>query len=180
MGSGTWTKNLQGLLRVRTYGFAAQGLATVKNTSGSALSTGTGGNSDDLSTTKITALYFRNSSSPSYGYDGLAVVFGSGSTEPSTEDVQLQSPLSSLAYRAVTNGAYKFETGTGVITRDVKVTVQNTSASQVKIAEWGILAYCGSNNTLLYRELLDAPVTLEQFESATLEMTVTLNLTRED
>ncbi len=73
----------------------------------------------------------------------------------------------------------------GTVTRTITVSVQNTGSNNVTLREWGIFGvirtqvYASSciATALLYREVLDSPVTLGQYQAATLELTVSLTLT---
>lgn len=193
--AGVWTNNLEGFLRAKALGYAAPGYATVYNRSGNAVTSPNPGASvynHDFLATKITGLEVKTSTgTPSDGgvlsADGthIGIRFGSGSTAPSATDYNLASSITTaLTVVSVSNGQYVFANGVG--TRTITITVQNQGATTRTIAEWGIegyLYYFTSSSSssyvsqyiLLYRDVLDTPVTLAQYESAT--FTVTLELT---
>lgn len=198
MGTGVWTNNLKGLLRANAYGLAWPGIATITNTVGTVLQgdvpVGSGG--DGAYETHIvgalTGLAFHLSRLGGFYRDGsrnLLLRFGSGTSAPAVTDVNLNQELSGLTRVAITNGTRTFNKETGVISRPVSITVQNPSTTPAVIREWGI--FCGTTYSynspnsetimyMLYRELLDTPVTLNQYESAKLDLTVTLTLDLEE
>lgn len=201
MGTGVWTNNLKGLLRVNAYGLAWPGIATITNTTGTVRqedvdsSNNSQSQDDDLASTpivgNITALTFCRDYYP-YGSNArrsLAIHFGSGTSTPAVTDVNLNQDLLALTRVAITNGTRTFNKETGVISRPVSITVQNPSTTPAVIREWGIFtgvsltiksASVTNELYMLYRELLDTPVTLNQYESAKLELTVTLTLDLEE
>lgn len=198
MGTGVWTNNLKGLLRVNAYGLAWPGIATITNTAGTVLQgdVPVGSGSDGAYETHIvgalTGLAFYRDRVGGYYRDGsrnLLLRFGSGTSVPAATDVNLNQELAGLTRVAITNGTRTFNKETGVISRPVSLTVQNPSTTPAVIREWGIFSeatysYNSANSEtityMLYRELLDSPVTLNQYESAKLELTVTLTLDLEE
>lgn len=198
MGTGVWTNNLKGLLRVNAYGLAWPGIATITNTAGTvrqsdvSISTNTTGYYEGHIVGALTGLAFYLHRTCAFTRDGtrsLFLRFGSGTSAPAATDVNLNQELSGLTRVAITNGTRTFNKETGVISRPVSITVQNPSTTPAVIREWGIftgITHSGAGadsedvTYLLYRELLDTPVTLNQFESAKLELTVTLTLDLEE
>lgn len=198
MGTGVWTNNLKGLLRVNAYGLAWPGIATITNTSGTVLQADISSGSSSYGSVELhivgalTGLAFyrdRVGAASNRGDRSLVLRFGSGTSTPAVTDVNLNQELAGLTRVAITNGTRTFNKETGVISRPVSITVQNPSTTPAVIREWGIfsgIAYLNAGTTsedtiyLLYRELLDTPVTLNQYESAKLELTVTLTLDLEE
>lgn len=198
MGTGVWTNNLKGLLRVNAYGLAWPGIATITNTAGTvrqedvtidANGSGIGFDESHISG-PLTGLAFSNGRFPWTASDpALFLRFGSGASTPAVTDVNLNQEMAGLTRVAITNGTRTFNKETGVISRPVSITVQNPNTTPAVIREWGIFDWVRSLNVgnvretdvyLLYRELLDTPVTLNQYESAKLELTVTLTLDLEE
>lgn len=201
MGTGVWTNNLKGLLRVNAYGLAWPGIATITNTAGTVRQEDASGSNYNQTENyglvsvpivgNITALTFCRDYYP-YGANSrrsLAIRFGSGTSVPAVTDVNLNQELAGLTRVAITNGTRTFNKETGVISRPVSITVQNPSTTPAVIREWGIFtgiswatqpASVSNELYMLYRELLDTPVTLNQYESAKLDLTVTLTLDLEE
>lgn len=194
MGTGVWTNNLKGLLRVNAYGLAWPGIATITNTAGTVLQSDISFPFSD-STAEVhhvgalTGLAFYPGRSGGTTTRSLLFRFGSGTSAPAMTDVNLNQELAGLTRVAITNGTRTFNKETGVISRPVSITVQNPSATPAVIREWGIFSGVAHSNNgansegsiyMLYRELLDTPVTLNQFESAKLDLTVTLTLDLEE
>lgn len=108
-----------------------------------------------------------------------AVRFGTSDTAAAVTDINLGNPWSSgLSYINATAGALSWNGDT--VSRTYTVTIQNTAAATVTVREFGIFAYVytGSSYTysLLYREVLDEPVTLTEYDSATLSFTISMEL----
>lgn len=195
MGTGVWTNNLKGLLRANAYGLAWPGIATITNTAGTVLQKDIYTNNsfgEMRMAAALTGLLFtkeRRHPDNSGTYRSLSIRFGSGTSTPAATDVNLNQELAVLTRVAITNGTRTFNKETGVISRPVSLTVQNPSVTPAVIREWGIFTginYVGNSATdeeniiALYRELLDTPVTLNQYESAKLDLTVTLTLDLEE
>lgn len=112
-----------------------------------------------------------------------ALIFGTGDTALSSDQVALATKWTSNVSRvSITNGTISYNDTTHTASRVIKATVQNTGSLPVTIREWGITGrgVRGTNNypeVLLYRALLDEPVTLAQYESATLTVTISIQLT---
>lgn len=113
----------------------------------------------------------------------LFVRFGQSDTTPSASDYNLGDPVTTgLSYISVSNGGIQINGDTA--SRTYRVTVQNTAAASVTLREFGLFVYCNyvsgesgySNYCMIYREVLDTPVTLAQYETATITFTVSLTL----
>ena len=101
------------------------------------------------------------------GYTFLA--FGSGTTEPTADDYTLESPISTLTASSVTCG----KTTTG---KQYTQVITNGTSEAIDISEFALLTYVGVDGSgsetihssiMLYREVLDTPVTLEPGQTAT-------------
>ncbi len=170
MPEGVWTNNWQGVKNALLCGFVRRDWSSVFDAGGNLIQRYQGG---------LPLTEFSNANS--VGSTNPVLVFGTGIRPPAATDRALASKWSSGISRvAVENGELLFDETTHTASRLVKATVQNTGSSPVTVTEWGI-AGCGYRNgtceVLLYRALLDSPVTLQQYESATLSVTVTVQLT---
>lgn len=111
--------------------------------------------------------------------DRNAIRFGTSDTAPAATDIDLGTPWSSgLTYVEATSGNMTWSGNTA--SRTFTVTVQNTAAASVTVREFGLFAYVVSGGSysysMLYREVLDTPVTLAQYDSATLTFTVSMTI----
>ena len=107
-----------------------------------------------------------------------AIVFGSGNGTPAATDFCLSAKWTANISRVSLSQSESYDDTTHTKTKNVTCTVQNTGTSAVTIREWGIeSAIYGGSHILLYRALLDTPVTLAQYESATFTCTISLRLT---
>ena len=173
--AGLWLDNWRGLRNSALIGgaVAADGKCTAYTTGGQLAYLPSG------SFTSPCAARIANSRSTSAsGY--LTVRFGTSNTAPTQTDRDLGSPITSnLSYVAasVNTGSWSGNT----YTRDYTVTIQNTATASVTIREYGLFVPAqygnGSNgDVMLYREVLDSPVTVGQYESATINFSVSMTL----
>lgn len=112
---------------------------------------------------------------PSFGYN-LACTFlgyGSGDTEPTADDYNLESVISTLTG----SGATQVITATG---KQYTQVVTNETADTITVKEIGLYALFwsaeipGLRPALLYREVLDAPVTLQPGQTNTFTVELVL------
>lgn len=196
--AGLWTKNLQGVQRASAIGFAEQGYATIINRNGQPITTqkatGSASPSSGFVGTYLSQLYVSASSTYPGGYAGrtfYGIIFGSGNTAPSVDDVDLVATVEPTI-NSVVRGDFQYSNG--VASRTMQITIQNPNALPMTIAEWGLIGLAASNNTsyyssitssnkaehaLLYRAVLDVPVTLQQFETATFTLTLQMTIAAE-
>ncbi len=122
---------------------------------------------------------FANSNEGGGGTTGAsnAVVFGSGVGTPDASDYCLAAKWTSNISRVSLSQSASYDDATHTKTKTVTCTVQNTGSAAVTIREWGIEGYVIGQHVLLYRALLDTPVTLQQYESATFTCTISMRLT---
>lgn len=108
------------------------------------------------------------------------VRFGTSADTPSASDWNLGDPVTSgLTYVEVANSAKSYDAQTGLVTMTSTVAVMNSMAGSMTIKEWGLFGYfsgtpsSGANTrvVLLYRGVLDQPITLEH--NWTLQLTIT-------
>ena len=110
--------------------------------------------------------------------DNMWITLGSGDTAPAPTDYAVERPLSGISYLSVINEKPTWNTSTGVVSNVIKLTVQNTNASAVTVKEWGVFVQPGNTGKfMIYRGLLDSPVTLNATQSATLTLTRSVTLT---
>ena len=176
--AGTWTRNWRAFRNIMLMGSHHNGLSTVRNIEGITVADRS---SDNLSATSPLGLY-NNDLGSATGINGIKL--GPGNTAPTAADYALEQPAN-INYLSCAVGAPVYDDSVGTVTRIITVSVQNTGSESVRIREWGIfgtirtLSYSSNNiaTALLYREVLDSPVTLGQYQAATLELTLSLTLT---
>ena len=176
--AGTWTKNWRAFRNIMLMGSHHNGLSTIRNTEGVTVADRS---SDNLSATSPLGTYSNDQSSSNAS---SSIRLGTGSTAPTAADYALEQ-AASVNYLSCAVGAPVYDDSVGTVTRTITVSVQNTGSENVTIREWGIfgtvrtMASYSSNvaTALLYREVLDSPVTLGQYQAASLELTVSLTLT---
>lgn len=176
--AGVWTNNWRAFRNIMLMGSHHNGLSTVVNTDGVTVADRF---NENISATSPVGVYFTDLSGTN---SGGGIRLGTGNTPPSATDYNLESsaPLNYLTC-ATTTPVYNDQDGT--ITRTVTISVQNQTGNPVTIREWGVYGtvrtvvyYSNAVTTaLLYREVLDSPVTLANYQTATVEVTLTLTLT---
>ena len=183
--SGVWTNNWQGVKNLMILGYAYPGLSTVKDKSGNTVTL------DDATKSYLATSPFsahrKHASSNTYA-PATEVLLGSGDTAPAATDCDLETPITSgLTCSLVTNNSVTWDTEHGKATRHIFVTVQAGAAAKT-IKEWGLYSILGSktatastsNNSsgdiLVYRALLDTPVELDAYESAVLDLELSITL----
>jgi len=121
-----------------------------------------------------------NSSSTSA--EALTVRFGTSNTPPTGEERNLGSPwTNNLKYVKTTRSNLTWNGNTA--SRTYTVTVQSEASGSEVIREFGLFCHgirTSSSNgcdILLYHEILDEPITLNQFETATISFTVSMTFT---
>lgn len=170
--SGVWTSNWEGIKNYLLCGFVRDGWSTIKDENGNIAD----GYSGATPMGDYQNLNYPTTNAP-------VIIFGTGSTAPSVNDLGLAHKWTTNISRiSLTNGSRIYDDTTHTATKTITTTVQNTGSNPVTITEWGIVgrAWRGTNNNfdvLMYRALLDTPVTLNQYESATLTVTITVQLT---
>ena len=176
--AGTWTKNWRAFRNIMLMGSHHNGLSTIRNTEGVTVADRS---SDNLSATSPLGTYNNDQGTPNAA---SSIRLGTGSTAPTAADYALEQ-LANISYLSCAVGAPVYDNSAGTVTRTITVSVQNTGSESVTIREWGIfgtvrtMANYSSNvaTALLYREVLDSPVTLGQYQAASLELTLSLTLT---
>ena len=173
--AGTWTRNWRAFRNIMLMGSHRNGLSTIRNIDGVTVADRY---NDNLTATSPLGLFSNDQGTST---SSCSIRLGTGNTAPTTADYQLEQ-RANVNYLSCAVGAPVYDLSVGTVTRTVTVSVQNTGAENITIREWGIF---GSVRTyvsciataLLYREVLESPVTLGQYQAATLELTMTLTLT---
>ena len=176
--AGTWTKNWRAFRNLMLMGSHHNGLSTIRNTDGVTVA--------DRYTDNMTCTSPLGTYNNDMGTSGSAccIRLGTGNTAPAATDYALEQPAQ-INYLSCAVGAPVYDDSVGTVTRTITVSVQNTGSNNVTLREWGIFGvirtqvYASTSiaTALLYREVLDSPVTLGQYQAATLELTVSLTLT---
>lgn len=170
--TGVWTDNWSGVKNYMLCNFVRDGWSTIYGADGQLITVYEGA----LPLNDFTNGNTASGTSP-------ALIFGTGNTALSSDQVALATKWTSNISRVtVTNGTISYDENTHTASRTIRATIQNTGSLAVTIREWGISGRGrrGANNypeVLLYRALLDEPVTLAQYESATLTVTISMQLT---
>ena len=176
--AGTWTKNWRAFRNLMLMGSHHNGLSTIRNTDGVTVA--------DRYTDNMTCTSPLGTYNNDMGTSGSAccIRLGTGNTAPAATDYALEQPAQ-INYLSCAVGAPVYDDSVGTVTRTITVSVQNTGSENVTIREWGIfgairtLASYSSNvaTAPLYRGVVDSPVTLGQYQAASLELTLSLTLT---
>lgn len=176
--AGAWTNNWRAFRNIMLMGCVKNGFSTIVLQDGTTMADDTGNN---LSATSPLGIY---NNDPGTATAINAIRLGTGNTAPTAADYALEANAA-VSYLSVLSGTPTFDAATGTMTRTITLSVQNQSAENITIQEWGIfgsvrtLSY-GSNLrgiALLYREVLDTPVLLSPTQAATLTLTMTMTLT---
>lgn len=178
--TGVFTNNWKGIKNRMLLGHCASaaGLDTVYNAEGDLV--GAAMNSSQCYALSPLGAVHQGYSIASNSRNAQVVVrFGTSDTAPTADDIDLGNPWSSgISYVSAVTGAASVSGGS--VSRTVTVTVQNTAAAAVTVREFGLFVYVKANTNegivMLYRAVLDEPVTIAQYESATLTYTVTVTL----
>lgn len=171
--AGVWTNNWNNMRRSMAAGIASTALGAVYNTSGQAISSANVFQSQYPVAGPMSPLYGSRGS----GGGVVGVPFGTSNTTPAVTDYSLGEAFTSgLSYVAYNNGTETYNASTGVATRTDYVTVQNTGAADKIVREWGIVGRLNGSDVLLYRAVLDEPITLPQYYSLKLTITRTMQL----
>ena len=176
--AGTWTRNWRAFRNIMLMGSHRNGLSTIRNTEGITVADRY---NENLTATSPLGLFSNDQGTSNAA---CSIRLGTGNTAPTTADYQLEQGAN-VSYLSCAVSAPVYDLSVGTVTRTATVSVQNTGSENVTIREWGIFGSVRTSNyyssciatALLYREVLDSPVTLGQYQAATLELTVTLTLT---
>lgn len=170
--AGVWTNNWHGIKNMMIIGGVQRnGWSTIRDLNGNTLA-----NTSNYSLGPMNPFYNSNTGGSNYQYNN-AIVFGSGSATPDASDYCLGAKWTNNISRVSLSQSNSYNDTNQTKTKTVTCTVQNTGVAAVTIREWGIEANVSGNYVLLYRALLDTPVTLQQYESATFTCTLSLRLT---
>ena len=174
MSQGVWTNNWRGVKNAMLMGAVMPGLSTITSTTGTVIPQSTPGAA--IRCLSPMGAYDR----PASGSWANYVSVGTGVTAPAATDIALATNAG-VSYLAVANEEPTYDAENGVMSRVIRLTIQNND-TQKTITEWGVFNQLSngggtiSNPILLYRELLDVPVTLAPYDAATLALTLTLTL----
>lgn len=166
MSTGIFTNNWQGLKNSMLLGgIAKEDVSDAYNVSGTRVY------SNGMTSPLKQVYQGFGASSGSYNY----VRFGTSDTTPTATDIDLGNVWSSgITYVSVSNSAVSWSGARA--TREYSVTIQNTAAASVTVREFGIFCYTSNGYALLYRAVLDTPVTIAQYESATITFSVSITI----
>jgi len=172
--AGVWTNNWNNMRRSMAAGIASTDLGVVYNTSGNAISSANVFYSQYPVAGPMSPLHGGRGSG---GQGVVGVPFGTSDTTPAVTNNYLGEAFTSgLSYVDAVNGTETYNASTGVATRTDYVTVMNTAGEDKIVREWGIVGRLNGADVLLYRAVLDVPITLPQYYSLKLTITRTMQL----
>ena len=180
MSNGVWTNNWKAIKNFALLGGALadirSGWDTIKTLSGASITSGA------LYPMILSPVGNYSNYNSAYNASGSTnpynvIVFGTGNTTPMATDYCLGAKWTSSISRVSLSQSASYDDATHTKTKTVTCTVQNTGSAAVTIREWGIETQVAGQSVLLYRALLDTPVTLQQYESATFTCTISMRLT---
>lgn len=107
-------------------------------------------------------------------YSEVSIQIGTGTSTPTKEDYVLEMPITANVSLGTVSTSVKYDSDTHIYTRTYKIPILYSGSDPITIGEYGIfvgLQINGGNQykTMVYRETLDEPVTLEQND--TIEIT---------
>ncbi|MBQ9413107.1 MAG: hypothetical protein IJU29_08445 [Oscillospiraceae bacterium] len=166
---GMWVANYYKTLA--WFAFCKGSAISVQCTDGTYATLTVGSNLYDCGLYDFAPGYNHNNNAGSYS----SIVFGTGDTAVTYYDYALKSKWTSNISRITTSSTGPtLDSQTGVLTETMTATVQNNGSAAVTVREWGIEGYANYSGKrfLLYRDLLQTPVTLNQYEAATFTCTL--------
>lgn len=186
MANGVWTNNWRALRNIMLMGRHVNGLSTLTNLSGTTIGNITNLNGGYTATgLSPMANYTYQNTGPTYDSSSRPrIVLGVGTAQPTAADYKMGEDVTNISYLSV-NTTSGQDLTTGTITTNVTLSVQYTGSGSITIREWGIIGvmFYGSSgtlssthNVLLYHELLDTPVTLTTYQSANLNLSLSMTL----
>lgn len=182
---GIWTNNWQGVKNTMLAGSVIDNFSTIVLTSGTN-SSGIRRYPSPLKTLdrKPSNSYsIESNPDSSFGSNNyVAVLFGTGTNALQASDYQLASIApAGLQQLAVSSEDIVQNTQTHTLSRKSTISLYNSTTTDIQITEWGLFMSGGNGSwtsgaTLVYRELLQAPVIIAPSASANFELTVSLTL----
>lgn len=195
--AGMWLNNWRGMRNAWLLGTPVPGLSTVVDVNGRIIATTPSavepvfleeteknrswGCAPGFCAMNLTSVQY--GTAPSSGARGVPkniIVVGTGNTPVTAQDYTLAQPDSRIVKASVTNVSYTYDVGTGTAVRTFMLNIRNNSAQEITVSEWGIVAGIATDSNtyeaMLYREVLDAPLTLAAYTGGTLNLTLTLTL----
>lgn len=108
----------------------------------------------------------------SANYDGVCIYTGSGTTEPTAEDYNLESPYSDVQMTTCTGSSVDNSASTVSRIKTYTATLENKAEENRTISEVGLMIGFPSSSSekvklLMAREVLDNPITLEPGDTVT-------------
>lgn len=175
--AGVWTNNWRAFRNIMVMGAHHNGLSTITNISGVTVADQSGHNITALSPMGV----YNNEFASNNALNCIRV--GTGSTAPAATDYNLEAPAS-VQYLSIATLDPVYNDSLGTMSRTIVLSVQNQGSNNISIREWGIfgairqVVYNPTTiaSALLYREVLDSPVVLAQYQTATIQVTVSLTL----
>ena len=134
-----------------------------------------------LPTLSYPAYRVPNQRSSSAGGSGGFICLGTGTTEPTFEDYNIESPISAftLSQSNIVVDKYVYDSTSHTYKSTIRFVCQYTGSSPVTVSEMVIGSYAGVpsyqqyTDAIAYREVFDTPIVVNQYESVIIELSIT-------
>ena len=184
MANGVWTNNWQSVINTMLMNTSKPGMNSIVLANGTAWAES---NDNILMWSPMT--YYANypySSGIGNSYrNGPIIRVGKSGTTPTAADYALGDEVTAgysgheCSYLSTINVDTIPDQANGTLTRIIRTTVQYALSGTITLREWGLFIPAGDSSfstILIYHELLDSPVTLQSYQSATIELNLVLTL----
>ena len=184
MSNGVWTDNWRATKNLMMLGCIQPGLTTLKTAAGVTL---TDTEPDHAYRTVSPFAAYTGADSQYTAFQGGAnmIRLGTSDATPAASDYRI-TLSDSIREVSVGNESVSFDVPNGSATRAIDLIVENVGASAVTLREWGVYqrvmyitahtANWTNHVVLVYRALLDSPLTLAPGETAALRLTLAVTL----
>ena len=184
MANGVWTNNWRAMKNLMMLGCIQPGLTTLKTATGATL---TDVNPDHAYRTLSPFASYTGADSAYTAFQGGANMIRLGTSDAAPAATDYKITLSGdIREVSIGNESVSCDLQSGSATRAVDLILENTGAQSVTLREWGVYqrmlyitahtANWTSHVVLVYRALLDTPLTLAPGETAALRLTLAVTL----
>ena len=187
--AGVWTRNYSNLLAWQLG--SAQNVPNAgnetysddnlsfKSCGGNIIKAGGLQNLSPITFPKLDNLQYRvpNNNYTSTNYYAPIICFGTGDTAPSFEDYNIESGVSSftVSQRNIVVSKLHYDSTAHTYSTTYRFVLQYTGSPEITLKEMVIGGTCGvtspSRDVIIYREVFDTPITVNQYESIVVELT---------
>lgn len=184
MANGVWTNNWQSVINTMLMNTSKPGMNSIVLANGTAWAES---NDNILMWSPMTRYDNITCSSGVVNANRYCPIIrvGKSGTTPTAADYALGDEVTAGSYGMECSYLSTVNTDTipdqanGTLTRIIRTTVQYVLSGTITLREWGLFIPAGessTNSVLIYHELLDSPVTLQSYQSATIELNLVLTL----